>query len=81
MEGVSRADTVRNKRGGDIIEHLDNIRRHVDEATRKKQKGSPFTVRILSHDLPGHFRPVTFEYLLDHVCCFDNTATLHQFSD
>ncbi|XP_012838229.1 PREDICTED: uncharacterized protein LOC105958770 [Erythranthe guttata] len=49
-------------------------------------KRSPFTTQILNDELPGSFRPVTYEYLgttdpSEHLCRFNNTADLHRFSE
>lgn len=56
------------------------------EPVRKEQKGTPFFANIVNEELPINFRRVTFEYSgkmdqYNHVCRFNNTASLHQFSD
>lgn len=69
--GDGVVDNLGNKRSMDTNEHLDNVRRHLDEPAREKQ----FVPSILSEELPGHFGLRIFEYIgkadpWDHMCRF-----------
>lgn len=86
QEAANEPSPAINKRRADKLEHLDDARRRVMEPVRKEQKGTPFFANIVNEELPINFRRVTFEYSgkmdqYNHVCRFNNTASLHQFSD
>ncbi|XP_012833073.1 PREDICTED: uncharacterized protein LOC105953937 [Erythranthe guttata] len=58
----------------------------MEQREQGQTKRSPFTAQIRNDELPGSFRPVTYEYLgtsdpNEHLCRFNNTSDLHRFSE